>query len=148
MNQYSICFFLSEMNGKQFELFHDILIFWVPVNISVINDTFVLSFFSPFLPDHPCIYKAFSFSTYLTVTKQNDKILSHIRPSKQQSVSAPPIPAALYHVLVFPAETRLRVPLFFTMATSYPNGNEGVLHSVTRINLSGVQRGGQTRISV
>lgn len=72
----------------------------------------------------------------MTVTKQNDKILNHIRPSKQQSVSAPPIPAALYHVLVFPAETRLRVPLFFTMATSYPNGNEGVLHNVTRINLS------------
>lgn len=46
-----------------------------------------------------------------------------------------PIPTALYHVLVSPAETwRLPVPLFFTMATCYPNGNEGVLLSIIHSN--------------
>lgn len=49
-----------------------------------------------------------------------------------QPLSISLILAALYHVLVSPAETlRLPLHLFFTMATCYPNGNEGVLHSIT-----------------
>lgn len=46
-----------------------------------------------------------------------------------------------------PAETlRLPVPLFFTMATCYPNGNEGVLHSITHTNLTSTATVSKKRI--
>ncbi len=56
---------------------------------------------------------------------------------KRQPLSTSPIPSALYHVLISPAETlRLPVRLFFTMATCCPDGNEGVLQSITGTNLT------------
>lgn len=53
-----------------------------------------------------------------------------VYPPKHRLLST--IPAALYHV---PAQ-RLLVLLFFTMVTSYPNGDGGVLLSVTVTELT------------
>ena len=70
----------------------------------------------------------------------------HVAPC-HQPLSISPIPAALYHVLVSPAETfRLPFHLFFTMATCYPNGNEGVLHSITHTSSTSTETVSKKRI--
>lgn len=58
--------------------------------------------------------------------KPNDKIWRHIRPSKHRPVSAPPTPAALYHVLVLSSWDKPSVlPYFSPWQPSYPKRKRG-----------------------